>query len=95
MVIAERAGKGYNNLKPPLTGEVDFARRAKDGRVLKNYSAICSFKNESLHRAYRQRSPQLLRCPKYSSAFASNILTAAPHLARCFAHWARFASFAL
>jgi len=26
---------------------------------------------------------------------ALNILTAAPNLARCFAHWARFASFAL
>ncbi|MBQ6701135.1 MAG: hypothetical protein IJM98_10810, partial [Oscillospiraceae bacterium] len=39
--------------------------------------------------------PVLLRCPKYSAAYALNILTAAPNPARCFAHWARFAGFAL
>ena len=40
------------------------------------------------------RVNKLLRCPKYSAAYALNILTAAPNLARCFAHWARFVSFA-
>ena len=39
--------------------------------------------------------PVLLRYPKYSAACALNILTAAPNPARCFAHWARFAGFAL
>ena len=38
---------------------------------------------------------KLLRCPKYSAAFALNILTAAPNLARFIVHRTRFASFAL
>ena len=37
--------------------------------------------------------PILLRCPKYSAAFALNILTAAPNLARFIVHRTRFASF--
>ena len=37
---------------------------------------------------------KLLRCPKYSPAFALNILTAAPNLARFIVHRTRFASFA-
>ena len=49
--------------------------------------------DESLHRAYRN-GPQLLRFPKYSAAYALNILTAAPNLARCIVHRTRFASFA-
>ena len=38
---------------------------------------------------------KLLRYPKYSAAFALNILTAAPNLARFIVHRMRFASFAL
>ena len=38
---------------------------------------------------------KLLRYPKYSAAFALNILTAAPNLARFIVHRTRFASFAL
>jgi hypothetical protein len=37
---------------------------------------------------------KLLRCPKYSAAFALNILTAAPNLARFIVHRTRFTSFA-
>ncbi|MBQ7875207.1 MAG: hypothetical protein IJ306_08650, partial [Oscillospiraceae bacterium] len=36
----------------------------------------------------------LLRCPKYSAAFALNILTAASKTSRFIAHWARFDVFA-
>ena len=38
---------------------------------------------------------KLLRYPKYSAAFALNILTAAPNLVRFIVHRTRFASFAL
>ena len=85
------------SLHSSLRGRKPVAIRKKYGfftafRMIGNPSGLLGYPSST---AASGGPPVLLRYPKYSAACALNILTAAPNPARCFAHWARFAGFAL